>query len=367
MTASPTAIASNRPAQRPPQQRAVVELVREDTNDVLRAYRAARTPLARGDIYQREIEPIYAVGELIDFRRFPVEASNVLGEVVGNIISQRTLALMVSQRPLIRGVMTDFSDHSAVKNQTVYTRLVTVPLAQDFGSASSETAVVDYPVVLSAHKEVKFTFQASEYLSTSRNIVEEHAQALAFGLGSHLVDTLAGLITDAFTSETTGAAGDKDLAAITTAAKALNKGKAPPVDRTMWVNSDFAEALENDELVMEYADTDMANAYGHWSNLKGFRHIWEYPELPSNSVNLVGFAFHKNALIMATRVASDIKAMRGENYPGLLEVVTDAVTGLSVLSDRWITSGTRAINTRLDVLYGFARGPVAAGHKFVSS
>lgn len=344
-----------------------IVVTKADPNDILRGYIAAGTPREKGEVYRLEIEPIYAKGEQIDFRRFPVEAANVLGEVVGNIISQRTLSLLVSRRPMLRGVVTDFSDDRAVKGQTIYTRTVGLPTVQDFGGTVSETAVTDYPVTLSAHKEVKYGFTPAEYLTTNRNLVEEHAQAMAVALGNHLVDTVAALVTDAFTSETTGAAGDKDLSAITTAAKALNSAGVPDMDRSMWINPTFAEALENDELMLEYVNGNMAEAYGHWQNVKGFRDVWEYPALPANSVNLIGFAFHKNALLLATRVATDAEALAGTGYPGTLRVVMDPVTGFSVLSDRWIDGGTRKINTRLDVLYGVARGAVAAGHKFVTS
>jgi hypothetical protein len=226
---------------------------------------------------------------------------------------------------------------------------------------------VDYPVTLSAHKQVQFSFLVTEYLTTNRNLVEEHSQAMALALGDHLVDVVWDLVTDAFTSETTGAAATKDYSALTTAAKTLNAAGAPDMDRSMWINSGFAEALENDEIVMEYTNNDQANAYGHWQNIKGFRDVWEYPAADGNSINLIGFAFHKNALLLATRVASDVEALTGVGYPGTLRVVTDPVTGFSVLSDRWITQGTRAVNTRLDVLYGIARGVVTAGHKFVTT
>lgn len=347
--------------------RSAVQLVKADTNDILRGFIACSNPRERGTFYRRELDPIYARGEQIDFSRFPVDASNVLGEVVGNIISQRTLALMVSMRPMLNGIVTDFSDERARKGQTVYTRTVGIPTVQDFGGAVSETADTDYPVTLSAHKEVKYSFTAAEYLSTNRNLVAERSQAMAVGLGNHLVDTVAALITDAFTSETTGVAGSKDFSAIVAAGKALNTAGAPPYNRNMWVNSDFAAALSEDEVVMEYVQHDIASAYGHWQNIKGFAHIWEYPAIPANTINLIGFAFQQNALLLATRVADDPGTLAGAGYPGNIQVVTDPVTGFSVLSDRWVTQATRALNTRLDVLYGCARGIVGAGHKFVSS
>ncbi len=348
--------------------RAVVETVSPDQVDVLRAYIRAGSPRERALVYACDIDPVYARKSRVDFARFPVEGANVLGEVVGNIISQRTLSLVNSNRPLLRGIVTDFSSEAIAKGQSIYTRLVSQPTVRDFGSTDSDTAVTDYPVTLSAHKEVKFGFTPTEYLSTSRNLVEEHAEAMAVAIGNHLVDVVAALITDAFTSETTGAADAKSYEAIVTASKALNAAGAPARDRFMWLNTNFAAALENDELILEHLEQKISpDAYLHYRNIRGFSDIWEYPSLPSNSINLIGFAFQRNALILATRVAADPQSLVNASYPGRLSVVTDAFSGFSVLSDRWIDAGTRKINTRLDVLYGVARGLVNCGHKFVTS
>lgn len=349
------------------QPREPIQIIKSDSNDCIRAYHAAATPTEKGHIYRREFRDILEKGDRIPFERFPVEATNVLGTVAGNLIAQRVLDLMVSRRPLLANIVTDFSSEQARLSQTVYTRTVGIPTIQNFGSGSFDTADTDYPVQLANHKEGHYAFTAAEYLSTNRNLVEEHAQALAVGLGNHMVDAVAALITDAFTSETTGAASGKDFTAVAAAAKALNTAGAPEMNRAMWVNSDFAEALSNDELIMEYLDGDNRSAYGHWTNIKGFAHIWEFPALPANAVNLIGFAFQRNALLLATRVADNPERLVGAGYAGSLQVVTDPVTGLSVLSDRWITQATRVVNTRLDVLYGCARGVVTAGHKFVSS
>lgn len=352
-------------AQRMTRQR--IEITSSDVGDVLRAYSASRDPRERGRLYRKELDPILAKGDRIAFERVPIDATNTLGTLVGNIISQRTLATLVSMRPMLLDVVSDFSDEAARLNQAVYSRAVGLPTVQNFGSAASETADVDYPVTLSAHKEVLFSFTAAEYTGTGRNLVAEHSNALAVALGNHLVDTVAALITDAFTSETTGAAATKSFSDITAAAKALNSAGAPDYDRFGWVNSDFAEALSNDEVLMEYFSGDNGSAYSRWNNVKGFGRITEFPALPANSVNLIGFFGQRNALLLATRIAVNPAELIGAGYPGVLQVVTDPVTGLSVVQNNWIDSSTLAINTRLILLYGCARGLVGAGHKFVTS
>jgi hypothetical protein len=344
-----------------------VQVVQADVGDCLRGYMAASTPRERGVIYQREFRPILERGERIAFERAPMQADNTLNTLAGNLVAQRTLDLIVSRRPMLLNVTADFSDQMAVKGQTIYTRTIAGGTMQDFASAATDVTSTDYPVTLTNHKQVLVAFKAAEYLATNRNLVQEWAEANAFNLGNGIVDAVAALITDAYTSETVGAASAKDFSALTTAAKALNTNGAPDFARSAWINSDFAEALANDEVIMEYLDGNNRTAYGHWTNIKGFEHVWEFPALPANAVNLIGFAFQRSALILATRVADDPARLVGAGYPGALQVVTDPVTGFSVLTDRWIDPTTRQINTRIDVLYGIARAVVACGHKFVSA
>lgn len=345
-----------------------VSIEREDTNDVLRGYLAAsRDPKRRGEIYRKELDPILEKGGRIAFERLPLAGANSLGQLVGDIVSQRTLATLVSRRPLLRDIVTDFSDEQARLGQTIYTRAIGLPAVQNFGSAATDSAATDYPVQLSAHKQALFSFTAAECNSTGRNLVAEHSLALATALGNHLTDTVAALITDAFTSETTGAATGKTFADLNTANKALNLAGAPDFARNAWVNADFAEALGNDEVMVDHFESDSGNAYSRWKNVKGFENVSEYPALPGNSVNLIGFGFQKNALLLATRVAINPAELIGAGYPGTLQVITDPVTGLSVVANQWIDASTLAVNARLILLYGCARGLVGAGHKFVTS
>lgn len=347
--------------------RPAVAIVAEDTNDILRGYLSAKNDhRKRGEIYRRELDPRIAKGERIAFERLPLSAANSLGTLVGDIISQRTLATLVSRRPLLRDVVTDFSDEQARLGQTVQTRAVGLPTIQNFGAAATDAAVTDYPVTLSAHKQALFTFTAAEYNSTGRDLVAEHSLALSTALGNHLVDTVAALITDAFTSETTGAGSTKTFSDLTGATKALNAAGAPDFGRNAWVNSDFAEALSNDE-VMDGFSGDRGSAYSTWRNVKGFENVSEFPALPGNSVNLIGFAFQRNALLLATRLALNPAELIGAGYPGTLQTISDPVTGLSVVSNMWIDQGTLAMNARLILLYGCARGLVGAGHKFVTT
>lgn len=361
------------PGARPVRRDSDVALVRSDMRDVLRAYQAAKgNPLERGHIYRAEIDPILAKGEVLPFHRLvPVEASNTLGDLVGDIISQRTLALIVSKRPMLRTVVTDFSSEQARYNQVVTTRTVGLPTVQNFGGTVSETAETDVDVTMDAFKEVRYTFTATEYGGTNRNLVAEHSEAMAVALGNSIVDAAAALVTDAnfgTTNESVVASASVTYSTVTGINKGQNNLGVPDTYRAAWVNVDVAEALRNDEVVMANFNREpQATAYAHWKNIVGYSDIYEFPALPANSCNLTGFFFARDAICIVSRIPMNPELIAGAGYPGSLQVVTDPVTGLSVLSNRWIAQDTLAINTRLIVLYGADLGNSTCGWKLVSA
>lgn len=345
-----------------------LQVTKEDTNDVLKAYNAEKNPLKRGNIYRKELSPILAKGESIAFGRSQgLFAANVLGALVGDIISQRTLELVVTLRPMLQGIVTDFTSDQAHLDQEIQSRAIGLPTVQNFGSAASDTADVDYPVTLDKHKQVLFSYTAAEYNATGRNLVQEHSEALAVALGNYYVDTVAALITDAFTDEIVAAASTKSFDSVVDATSALNLLGAPDMNRFGWVNGPVAAALRKDELMIANFDKNNESGYAHWTGVQGFKNIWEYPGLPANAVNLIAFFAHRAALILATRLSIDPAALIGAGYAGTIKTVTDPVSGLSVISNQWITQDTLKINDRLISLFGCARGLITSGHKWVSA
>ncbi len=350
--------------------RSAVELIKADTNDILRGYIAAATPRDKGMIYHRELSPLIAKGENV-LARYPVEATNALGTVANAIVSQRVLELVVSKRPMLNGVVMDFSDEVKSKGDTVTTRTIGLPTAQNFGTAATDTADTDVVVTLDLFKQVLYSFTAAEIVGTSRNLVAERSEALAIALGNSMVDALAALINETnfgTVNQTILATASVDFSTLVAINQAMNTAGVPQMGRFGWVNSAVAAALSNDQLVTEYIDkTPITEAYAHWRNIKGFANIWEFPALPANSVNLTGFFASRSALVVATRIPRNPTEMVGANYPGTMQVVTDPVTGYSVLRNEWIDPSTWAVNSRLVTLYGVDLGNAAVGHTLVSA
>jgi hypothetical protein len=359
--------------------RPAIEIVKADTNDILRGYMSAGAPRDKGFFYHREIKPMLDKGENVLARagRIPFEASNTLGTLVNALVSQRTLELVTSLRPMLKGVVTDFSDEVKSLGDTVKTRTIGLPTVQTFGGSVSETADTDVTVTLDQFKEVKFTYTAAELAGTARDLVKEHAEALAVGLGNSIVDAMCALITEsAFGStaatQTIKAAASCDFSTITGIAKAMNNIGVPPMGRFAWVDADVAEALANDELMVQYYDKGpVVNAYSHWTNVKGFADIWEYPQLSTilTAQSIIGFFAHRSALIVSARVPANPTTVGSGTYIGKIGTVTDPISGLTVVTDEYTDSAWQ-VSSRLVTLYGIdvgRGGNAGCGHTLASA
>ncbi len=361
----------------------------ESSDDVLRGYmEAARSGDHReaGLIYSRNMAKWFADKSTEDpiaryfgsvsakssrggiRTREAIEATNTLGTLAQALVSQRVLELVVSRRPQLNGITTDFSDELASKGDTIKTRTIGLPTVQDFGGTVSATADSDVTATLDSFKEVRYTFTAAEIVGTRRNLVAERAEALAVALGNSMVDATAALLTSAFTAKTTKATASVDFSTLVTINSTMNNAGVPDTYRFGWVSNAVAAAFRNDTLVMSYYDRGpFTGAYGHWTNLMGFADIWEYPALPANSQNLTGFFGSRSALVLAARVPRSPQELVNAPYAGTLVTVTDPVSGLSVVRNDWIAQDTWEVNARLVCLYGVARGQIAVGHCLVSA
>ena len=339
-----------------------------DAGNALLAYHQEKNPRQRGIIYASEIAPLLAKHEPVPFNSPALRAiTNVAGTLVGDIISQRTLELVFSIRPVLRAITTDFSDEPAKVNQVIRTRTVGLPTIQDLGGTVSDVAEVDVPVTLNLLKEARFQLEPAEWAGTNRSLIDEHAEAMAVAIGNYLVDELAKLWDDTYTAETLKAVAAIDYTTISAMVRAMNIAGVPDIGRWGCVNSYVAEAFRNDELIMEHFDRNQGSGYAHWTNIEGFRDIWEFPALPNNSVNVTAMFGSKSACVAAARLLANPENLLGLGYPGQLSVVTEPVSGLSVLKNTYVTQANLQVGTRLILLGGVDEGQIACGHKWVSA
>ena len=230
----------------------------------------------------------------------------------------------------------------------------------------SDSTETDVTLTLDLLKEVRFQFEPTEWGATTRSLVDEHAQSMSVALGDYIADALATLWGDTYTQETIKATTAVDYSTIVAIVKVMNSAGVPEIGRWACVSSAVAESLRNDEMVMEHFDRNRASGYAHWVNLEGFKDIWEYPALPGTD-NTTGFFASKSACVAAGRLLADPADLLGLGYPGTLSVVTEPITGFSVLKNTYVTQAALQVGTRLIVLAGVDEGQLLCGHRLVTA
>jgi hypothetical protein len=95
--------------------------------------------------------------------------------------------------------------------------------------------------------------------------------------------------------------------------------------------------------------------------------VFEYVACPTSS-NLIGFAGSKDSAVLATRIPKDPRdVLPGVPFPGVLEPVTNAQTGLTVLANEWIDPSDLSANVRVIWMYGLAVGNASNGQRLKSA
>ncbi|HEV2210849.1 MAG TPA: hypothetical protein VG167_18910 [Verrucomicrobiae bacterium] len=310
--------------------------------------------------------------------------ANALGTLApAQVIVMEALSLVFAKRPILKNISTGFTDKDgspyALFNQEVFTRTLGIPPVQAFGAAVNARADTDVGVTLNQYSQVYYQFTPQQYSATNRDLIRESAQPLATAIANYMVDQVATLWTPANYPARTGADAIANNATLTKSIVGagwdythlqsvrgiLNKAGVPLALPRFYVgNSDVYASLLNDQRIVA-ALYNQANGEairtGNLPEVGGFR-IDEYPNLTAVAGNnLVGVAGTPDSTVYAARVAKDPREMPGFEavpVPGLMSVITEPKTGLSVNMDLWVDMLTRNANIRLSWMWGVATGNV---------
>src|SRR5581483_6648350 len=144
-----------------------------DPRNVFSAYEAlvaknsACTDRTEKSKLAREMAAIYAAEFRHDSRIMdsPLISANSVGTLAGTLVVQRVLELLKLTFPALTRFSTDFSDQPASYNQTVTTRIVSIPTVQTYNTSTGWTAsddtTTDVSVTINAHKGVPITFDSN--------------------------------------------------------------------------------------------------------------------------------------------------------------------------------------------------------------
>jgi len=301
-----------------------------------------------------------------------VLGNNSLGTLSAGVILTKALSLVFTKRPILKRISRDLSDARAKKGDTIKSRIFAVPPVSDFGSGAADRSDVDVPVTISGFKQIKVSFTAAELTSTDRDLIQESAEPIAVGIANHIVDSVAALWTPTnFPGNSTIVpVADTGYTTLTTLRGALT-GRGAPDDRFCVVNTPVYTNLLDDPLcnrVQKVTETDGDPiSTGQLGDVAGFKSIMEYPALPTAN-NLIGFAGAMDSTVFAMRVPRDPREVL-PNVPvgGSIGIVTEPITGMSIMAVEWVDIGTLSANVMLVWLEGYAVGNPATGQLLVSA
>jgi phage I-like protein len=336
--------------------------------EALKSFQAAGAD-QRASIYSKEVAPFLDKGE----RLGPILAANSLDTLSGELVTQRALSLLKLSFPILSKVSTDFSAGHAAFNQTVNTRIRSVPSVTNYntstGYATSDAETTDVPVTIDNHKAVQISYNANELASTERDLFGEQAEGCQYALGKAMVDELYALITAGnYTNATTKALSTFSRAEVTAMAKALFDRGVPAMGRFLLLNSAYFEKLQSDASIVSLAAYQRPEVITQYTlpPIAGFD-VLQAVNLPTTA-NLTGFAGAPDALAIATRLPNDYSAaLPGATGGGVVSTVRNPDTGISVMLVQHVNHTLGAAYWRIALMFGVAKGQVASGQRLISA
>src|SRR5579884_445843 len=196
-------------------------------------------------------------------------------------------------------------------------------------------------VTLSNHKYVDFIVEDYANAQANSQLLDRYVRPSAIALGSSLTGTSVG------TSGT-----DITAATVRSARKVLNDAKVPLQDRTLIVSDKDEIALLGDASLQNYWAMARPEgvAEGSLGRLYGFdvfvsQLVPVVNGTPNSTKNL---AFHRDAMLLATRPFRDLPAGSGVQAASIV----DPETGLALRVLYQYDMANRGVHVGYDILYG---------------
>lgn len=346
-----------------------VQVTREDSVAVLRAYNQEKDPLKKAAIFARDVAKRITDGEEI-----PIHAAsiNTMGTLAGEIVTQQTLELLTLEEPMINSFSTDFSSEEGEFNQQITSRIVGISAAGrydvDNGYVSQAQVFTNVPLTLSVHGFAQAEFNANELSGTSRRLFAEIAPAMADTVGADLIGVAMAVITAAnFTQvPTTEAVINFDRETVIRMGGAL-RDRGVRRNRFLLLTGSYYDKLFSDKNIVLLAANQKAELVSgdEMMPLHGFN-IQRCPTLPAAN-NLVGFGGGKSAIVVAGRVPADYaNALPGATGGGVSQVITNPKSGLSVHLVQFVDHQKGKSFSRMAYIIGAAKGQPKAGQLLLS-
>jgi len=285
---------------------------------------------------------------------------NTLGSVSnGKVIAQRALELLVENYNWIGSGVTNFSDASAKKGDSITTHIVSIQSASDYsattGYAPADVTQTDVTVTLNQFKHTTYAINDDERTSSNINLINRFAEQAAHALGKAMVDSVLGLVTTHYTSTLTVAADATTFRSIVSAGLALDNNKVPVGGRFAVLSpGNYASLLNDSSIVANAQRTGDVVASGQIGTVAGPQ-VFGYNGLISAVSK--GFIAQREAMVVASRLPA---IPDNVELPGSIEVVTEPKSGLSLQVAEHYNFRLGSHERSFRILYGVGRGQTSS-------
>ena len=262
-----------------------------------------------------------------------------------SVYAQESLPQLIAQAPILASFTTDFSSELASGGTSIVTRVPTTTLTANDTDANGYVALAataSSVTVTLKQRDITHAFSELEWQNSSQ-LINTFVPSMFKGLINYVANDVCSLVLSSnFASEFTSSAGAFSGSAVTRLAQVLSTANVPAEDRTLVILPTYKETLVN-TVNQAYFINPSANT----SVYAGLT-IQEYSNIPSTN-NLKGFAAHKSAIAIATRVPS---------FGPMVEqsVVTDPKSGLSIAFRTWHSADDGKWKLAASLIYGYAKG-----------
>lgn len=244
------------------------------------------------------------------------------------LVAQESLTYLASVLAPLSGVITDLSDEVVVGGTTVTTRIPTKPTAASLANYNpsdvSMTAVTC--TIPSAPIGYVCAFTDAERNQSAISLDRLFITPLAEALGDKIFGDIWGLFTAArFSNSTTITAANFDRGDLADIGVTLTSTlSAPKEGRTLWAAPAHYAALVKTLNAPEFPGQTADKAEGRVPRTAGFD-CYECSGAVSNGENLAAVAFHKSAIVFASR-----KLAASAPAGGGVEEVQAEIPGLQI-------------------------------------
>lgn len=285
---------------------------------------------------------------------------NTLGSVSnGKVIAQRALELLVENYQWIGSGVTDFSDASAKKGDSITTHIVSIQSASDYsattGYAPADVTQTDVTVTLNQFKHTTYAINDDERTSSNINLIERFAEQAAHALGKAMVDSVLALVTTHYTSTLSVTADAATFRSIVSAGLTLDTNKVPMGGRFAVLSpGNYASLLNDSNIVANAQRSGDVVASGQIGTVAGIN-VFGYNSLAAGISK--GFVAQREALVVASRLPA---LPEGVTLPGSIDVVTEPKSGLSLQVAEHYNFRLGSHERSYRILYGVGRGQTSS-------